>query len=139
MIRIVVPGKPIAKGRPRLTTFNGHARAFTPERTIAYEGLVALAGQMAMDGREPLRQALAVTIWAYFPLPQKVSRARREKAAAGRDWHTSRPDGDNILKAACDGLNGVVWHDDACVAQAQIIKLYGESPRLVIEVRELPE
>lgn len=137
MIRIVVPGKPIAKGRPRLSTFNGHARAFTPPRTVAYEGLVALAGQDVMDGAPLLDGALAVTVWAHFPLPQKVSRARRELAASGRDWHTCKPDGDNILKAACDGLNGVVWRDDAQVASAQIVKLYSDTPRLVIEVKSL--
>ena len=28
-----VPGEPVAKGRPRLTTQGGHPRAYTPART----------------------------------------------------------------------------------------------------------
>lgn len=136
-IRIIVPGKPVAKGRPRLTTINGHARAFTPERTVRYENLVATAGAEVMDGAAPLEGALSVTLFAHFPLPKGASKARRALAAAGREWHTCRPDGDNIIKAACDALNGIVWRDDAQIASVQIVKLYQETPRLVIEVRAL--
>lgn len=136
-IRIIVPGKPIAKGRPRMTTINGHARAFTPQRTVNYESLVALAGEMAMEGRPPLEGPLAIVVFAHFALPLKVSKARRQKAADGKDWHSCRPDGDNVLKAAGDGLNGIVWRDDSQIASAQIIKIYSEIPRLVVEVREL--
>lgn len=136
-IRIFVPGKPIAKGRPRMTTINGHARAFTPERTVRYENLVASEGASVMQGAAPLEGALAVTMFAHFPLPKGASRARRLQAAEGRDWHTCRPDGDNIIKAACDALNGIVWRDDLQVASVQIVKLYRETPGLVIEVRAL--
>lgn len=136
-VRIIVPGKPVAKGRPRLTTINGHARAFTPDRTVRYENLVATAGAGAMNGAAPLEGALAVTLTAYFQLPKGASKARRVVAAEGRDWHTCRPDGDNIIKAACDALNGIVWRDDAQVASVQIVKLYQETPRLEIEVRHL--
>lgn len=138
MIRIVVPGQPVAKGRARATSINGRARLFTPAKTVAYEGLIALAGEKAMDGREPLLGPLAITVFANFQLPKKPSKARLAKAAAGQDYHTARPDGDNVLKAAGDGLNGIVWRDDSQIASAQIVKLYSETPRLVIEVRELP-
>lgn len=137
MIRIVIPGKPVAKGRPRMTAINGHARSFTPPKTVAYEGLVAFAGQCAMEGTSLLEGPVSVTLWAYFPLPKAANKARRANAVAGLEWHVSKPDGDNILKAICDGLNGVVWHDDAQVAQATVIKLYSETPRAVVEVKSL--
>ena len=55
------------------------------------------------------------------------------------DYAVMLTSGDNVLKAAGDGLNGIVWRDDAQIASAQIIKLYSETPRLIIEVRELPQ
>jgi Holliday junction resolvase RusA-like endonuclease len=138
MIRILVPGQPVAKGRPKITTIGGKPRAYTPEKTVRYENLVALAGAKVMDGRELLEGPLRLTIFAHFQLPKKVSKERRAKAAAGQDWHTSRPDGDNVLKAVGDALNGIVWRDDAQIAHPEIIKLYREIPELVIEVRPLP-
>lgn len=137
MIRFTVPGTPIAKGRPRLTTRGGFARAFTPAKTVAYEGLVALAGQEAMAGQPPIDAALALDIVAWFPIPPSWSKKKRDEALNGTLYHVCRPDGDNILKAIGDGLNGVVWRDDSLIAQCSIIKRYGETPCAAITVRRL--
>ena len=137
MIRVTVPGQPIAKGRARAAIMGGRTRMFTPAKTVNYEGLIAHEGADAMAGREPLQGPLAVTVFAYFQLPKTVTKARRALVAAGKDFHVSRPDGDNVLKAVGDGLNGVVWRDDSQIASAQIVKVYSDTPRLVIEVRQL--
>lgn len=129
MIRIEVPGQPIAKGRARMAVIGGHVHAYTPARTVTYEAGVALMGKSAMVGKELLEGPLAVTVFAHFMTPK---RGKKEG-----DWHTGRPDGDNILKAASDALNGIVWKDDAQIASAQIVKTYANSPKLVIEVRAL--
>ena len=39
-IDFVVMGEPVAKQRPRVSTFNGYARAYTPKDTINYENKV---------------------------------------------------------------------------------------------------
>lgn len=41
MIEFVVPGSPQGKGRPRIGRVAGHARMFTPPKTVAYEGSIA--------------------------------------------------------------------------------------------------
>jgi Holliday junction resolvase RusA-like endonuclease len=133
VISFTVPGTPVAKGRPRLTTRGGFARAFTPAKTVAYEGLVALAGQDAMAGQPPLDCALALDIVAWFPIPPSWSKKKRAAAV----FHIGRPDGDNILKAIGDGLNGVVWRDDSLIAQCSITKRYGDTPGAAITVRRL--
>lgn len=133
VIRFTVPGTPVAKGRPRITTWGGIAHAYTPAKTVAYERLVALAGKKAMDGALPSREPLSVSATAVFPIPKSWPRKRREAA----HWHTSRPDGDNIAKALGDGLNGVCWHDDSQVAVWRIVKCYGETPGLHVEVAPL--
>jgi len=137
MIRITVPGQPIAKGRARAAIMGGKVRMFTPAKTVNYEGLIAHEGVDVMDGRDLLLGPLALTVFAYFQLPKTVSKARRALVAAGKDYHVARPDGDNVLKAVGDGLNSVVWRDDSQIASAQIVKMYSETPRLVIEVRPL--
>ena len=135
MIAIHVPGKPIAKGRPRAAIRGGHVRMFTPERTVAYEALIALAGQDVMGPLEPLEGAVTLAIVATFAIPKSWSKAKKADAVAGKVWHTSRPDGDNILKAVGDGLNGVVWRDDSQIAHCSISKRYGARPGLEIVVR----
>lgn len=137
MIRFVVPGVPIAKGRPRMTTRGGFARAYTPAKTVAYEGMVALAGQEAMDGTAPLDGPLRLEIVATFPIPASWSKKKRADAIEHTAWHTSRPDGDNILKAIGDGLNGVCWTDDSRIASSEIAKRYGVIPGVEVRVLAL--
>ena len=132
-LSFTVPGKPIAKGRPRMTTRGGHARAYTPAKTVAYEGLIAMAGQDAMDGREPIAGPVYLVVTATFEIPKSWPAKKRATA----QWHTSKPDGDNILKAVGDGLNGVAWSDDSQVVQARISKTYGATPGLHVIVEEI--
>lgn len=133
MIRLTVPGQPVAKGRPRAGTVNGKVRMFTPAKTVNYEGLIALAGQQAMDGAPLIDGPLRLSVTATFAIPASWSKKR----VAGALWHTGRPDGDNLLKAVGDGLNGVVWKDDSQIAVAEIRKLYGPTPGLLVEVLPL--
>jgi Holliday junction resolvase RusA-like endonuclease len=112
----------------------GHARLYTPAKTVAYEGMVALAGQDAMDGREPLEGPLRVELVATFRIPASWSKKKRAEAVAGTAWHISRPDGDNVLKAIGDGLNGVVWRDDAMIASSEVAKRYGVVPGVAVTV-----
>ena len=48
-----------------------------------------------------------------------------------------RPDGDNVLKAVCDGINGVVWADDVQAVDQRVTKVYGETPGLRVRVAAL--
>jgi Holliday junction resolvase RusA-like endonuclease len=133
LLSFTVPGLPQGKGRARF----GNGRTYTPAKTVAYEGLVALAGQQAMDGRAIVDGPVYLMVDAYFPIPKSWPAARRRKALSSLVWHVAKPDGDNILKAAGDALNGIVWHDDSQVAFAKITKQYAEAPRLVITVEAL--
>lgn len=133
MLAFTVPGTPVAKGRPRISTRGGFARAFTPAKTVAYEGLIALAAQDAMKGAAPYVGPVSVTVTATFPIPASWSRKKQATAL----WHTGRPDGDNLLKAVGDGLNGVAFKDDSQVASARIVKRYGAVPGLMVEVEAL--
>lgn len=90
-----------------------------------------------MGGNPPMIGPLSVTVWAFFQAPAKPTRKRREAIERGIDWHMCRPDGDNVLKAVSDALNGIVWRDDAQIAQATIIKLYDFRPRVLVEIRPM--
>jgi Holliday junction resolvase RusA-like endonuclease len=129
----VVPGLPQGKGRARF----GNGRAYTPAKTVAYEGLIALAGQEAMKGRPLIEGPVYMLVNAFFPIPKSWSKTKRQAALTGTAWHTGKPDGDNVLKAVGDGLNQVVFKDDSQIAFAKITKRYAETARVEIMIEEL--
>lgn len=132
-IFFVVPGEPVPKARPRFTMQGGKARTYTPTSSAAYETTVGLLAHAAMQGREPMRGAVHVQVQAFFPVPHSWSKKR--KAAA--QWHASRPDLDNVVKSALDGLNRIAFADDGQVASIYATKAYSDTPRLEVAVYEI--
>jgi Holliday junction resolvase RusA-like endonuclease len=129
---IQVDGIPRGKGRPRFR--KGRSKPFTPERTREYEEDIAAAGRRAMKGCAPFDCALAVDIVATLPIPKSWSRAKQAHALGGYIKPTAKPDFDNLGKAI-DGLNGIVWRDDALIVDARIRKEFGVRPRFTVIVR----
>jgi Holliday junction resolvase RusA-like endonuclease len=130
IVQFTVTGRPLAKGRVRFTKA-GHA--FTPDRTVNFEGKLALAAQAAMDGRPPVEGAVAVTLEVHLPIAVSWSKKKREAAVLGQVRPTGRPDLDNFAKML-DALNLVVWNDDAQIVELVVFKRYSEAPQLAITV-----
>jgi len=131
-VSITIPGDPVGKGRPRF--FRG--RAVTPAKTRAYELAIRAAGEKAVreHGRFNDAQPLRIRVEARMPIPPSWSAHKRQQAVSQSLRPTGKPDCDNLLKAAADGLNGVLYRDDAQLVETSIVKAYHESPALIIEV-----
>jgi Holliday junction resolvase RusA-like endonuclease len=134
VISFTVPGKPGAKGRPRISTRGGFARAYTPAETVSYENKVAFAGRDAMAGRQMLDQPLRLRVMAIFDVPASWSGKKKVKAMSGEIRPTGKPDADNVLKIVGDALNGIVWRDDSIIVEATVIKSYGAAPGVCVMV-----
>ena len=134
VIRVWVPGAPIAKGRPRVAIRGGYAVAYTPKRTVRYESTVALAASEAMAGRPPINGAVRLEILAYFPIPASWPKKRRQEAADGLVAHTYRPDADNVIKSVLDGLAGILISDDSQVCELTVKKRYSDRPGVSVAV-----
>ncbi|WP_303162450.1 RusA family crossover junction endodeoxyribonuclease [uncultured Sutterella sp.] len=124
-MQFFVEGIPVGKGRPRFMR-NGHA--YTPAKTRTYENLVRLRALEAMHGDSPFQGALCVTIVARFPVPVSYSKKRRLACLQASEKPAKKPDIDNLVKAILDGLNGIVFDDDAQVVQLSAAKNYAEVP-----------
>lgn len=144
-IVFTVPGKPIAKGRPRasarIVPVNGKPTAIvsihTPKETVAAEKAVRLAYLNAARGAKPLTCPVKVTVEAIFAVPPSWPKAIREAAATGKLWHVGRPDGDNLEKLILDSLNEIAWVDDGQIAVMIAAKRYGHPERTVITIEPL--
>lgn len=132
VIRITVPGQPQGKGRARVCLRGGYARAYTPDSTAAYENLIKLA--YGNRGMSVVPVELAVT--AYYKIPKSFSKKKRTEALSGAVRPQTKPDIDNVVKVVCDALNKVAYNDDTQVVKIVAEKYYGETPGLIIEIKE---
>ena len=138
-IKIIVPGEPTPKGRPRARiTDTTRARRFIsfyqPADTKNYERRVGHEARQAMRGRGVLLGALRLEVVVHLSPPASWSATKKEKAHLGMILPTSRPDADNFLKLAADALNGICWHDDAQIVDMSVKKRYSQNPSLEIEI-----
>lgn len=138
MIRIELAGIPVGKARPRFSVRSGFAVAYTPQKSRTYDENLEAAAARVMGGRAPLEGALAVHVFAVFPIPTSWPRKKQLKALSGEIRPCVKPDGDNILKQL-DALNGIVFVDDKNIVDARVTKKYGERPRLVVVVSPIGE
>lgn len=129
---LVIPGEPVAKGRPKLGTVNGHAMAFTPPKTRRYEDIVRQTA--VREWNRPLLADVPIYLRATFARGIAASwpRKKREAALANTLRPTGRPDLDNMLKAITDGLNGVVYLDDALIVEITATKMYAAEPLVAV-------
>ncbi len=126
----MIPGIPVGKGRPRMTR-SGHC--FTPQKTRIYEDKIALFAHEAMAGCPPLEVPLAIDVTAIFPVPESWSKKKKQQAL-NCEIFPGKPDIDNVMKTL-DGMNGIVWKDDAQICTATVRKLYGVVPSLLVDVQ----
>ena len=135
-IVVEIPGEPVAKGRARSTTKGHH---YTPEKTRTKEGIIAALSFQAMAGLPPLAGPIKITFQAIMSIPQSWSAKKREAAISGLLPPTKRPDLDNLVKLATDGMNGIVWGDDSQITKMVAEKVYGYHPKTIVTVTPIGE
>lgn len=133
MIEIVVEGKPEPKLRARFSFKTG--RAFTPKKTSQYRDWLRLRAGEAMRETPLFDGPVEVHTVATVQIPKSFSKKKRVQALLGLIRPTTKPDADNYLKSVLDGLNTVVFKDDAQVVKETTEKVYGDKPMMVIQVK----
>ncbi len=131
-ILITVPGKPVAWQRAGHNGKTGHF--YTKAKTGNWEAAAGFAAAGVMGGSIPRTGPLCVRVTAYFPVSASWPRWKQDAALQGVIRHTSKPDGDNVLKACKDALTSIVWKDDCQVVIASVTKEYSTHPRVEILV-----
>lgn len=133
-VSFVVPGEAIGKGRPKIGRVGGHARMFTPTKTANYESLIAVVAHEAMQGRELIAGPVLLEMKIFVSVAASWSKKKRAEALRGEVMPTKKPDADNVLKAICDGINGIVFKDDVQVVNVSMSKRFGETPGVLVRV-----
>ncbi len=132
-----VPGDPVAKGRPRATTIGGHARLYTPAKTVSFERRVREAAEAA--GVAVLDGPVHLTVLAVWAWPKSKHRKRKPR---GWEYRSGGPDLDNIAKAVADALNSVAYFDDRQIAKLSCGKYraaQGLASYTYVSIIQIPE
>jgi Holliday junction resolvase RusA-like endonuclease len=140
IIRFVVPGDPIAKGRvrssiitpkdPNKLPFIHH---YPDKKSVSFENRV-MAFFRSQHCGPPADGPVEVTIVSYFKIPASWPKKRKDIAQGDSIPMIIRPDGDNIEKSVLDGLNSVAFHDDKQVYKLTWEKYYSPEPRTVVTI-----
>ena len=143
-VRFTVYGEPKAKGRPRVSVRKSgdgertFARAYTPKQTVIYENLVRTTYQQ-MVGAVKLEGEISADIVGVFPIPKSISKKKRQMMINKEILHTKKIDCDNLAKIILDSLNGIAYEDDKQVVRLYVEKIYGEHPRVEVELKEVQD
>ena len=131
-----IPVKPVGKERPRMSR---HGVVYTPKKTREFESLVGAYGRKYMSdhGLQISDKAMSVNVIVYDAVPKSWSKVNRRDALAGKIRPTKTPDGDNIVKAIFDGLEGVVYVNDKQIVQFYFNRVYAESDTIQLSFKEL--
>lgn len=137
--------KPMGKGRPRASIFNGKPMLRTPKATrdmerditraahtsVRINGFGSAKTEKLKTGRVVLAGPLYALVVGVWPRIKKMPDPKH----SGRQWRPSVPDWDNVAKLALDALNGVALKDDSQVVWGQARTVYaaaGESAAIEV-------
>ena len=126
IVKFIVPGKPVPKGRPRFSKKTG--RTYTPNDTSKYEKLVR---ECYGDNYFFDTEYIKITVIAKFEIPQSYSKKKKQEALAGKIFPT-KCDLDNIVKSITDGLNGIAFKDDRYIIRLEAEKIFAEEAETII-------
>ncbi len=135
VIQFVVEGEPKGKERPR---FCHNGQIYTPKQTTTYEQQIIFdyykqCGNVKFEENSQLE----LFVRAYYKIPKSASKKKRIAMLCEEIRPTKKPDGDNILKAVADALNGVCYKDDKSIVKMSIEKFYSDMPRIDVVVQEV--
>lgn len=133
-MRIVIPGPPIAKSRPKFSTRGGYPRAYDPQAKQMHALAVILRQEIHKnDLKVPTSLPIEVAFSFYLPLPDSASEPKRNEKLWNLD-QCHKPDLDNLIKT-WDFANQILWDDDRQIVKLTAKKLYSENPCTIIEIK----
>lgn len=131
-IEITIPGKPIAKARPRFFRKGNFVGTYSSQETE--EGKWMLEAKQQVYIEKLMEGSIALYIIFAMPVVKGWSKKKLRLLDETIVYHTKRPDLDNLVKFVKDCLNGIVWKDDSQICFLEAKKYYSLEPKTVIKI-----
>ena len=133
-MKLIIPGKPIAKKRPRFARHGKFVRTYSDQETEEGRFLWEVRQQI---NQEPFKGAVSLVVGFYMPIPKNTSKKRSQLMEKALIHHIKKPDLDNLEKFVSDCLKGEAWVDDSQVVHSDTTKVYSANPRTEILIKEV--
>lgn len=127
---ITIPGKPIAKKRPRFARRGKFVTTYNDQQTEEGKFIQIMMAQLS--GHAPISADTPITMEMAFHMPYPSSMSMKKRKDA---YHTKKPDLDNMIKFFKDCANGILWHDDSQVMGIKAGKVYADEPKTIAVIR----
>ena len=134
-----IPGKAVPKPRPGFRRDGSPTYTPKPARVYAQHGGIILLQAMREAGVEMFVDPVKVRVIIRRAMPKSWSKKKRTIAGALLVYTRTRCDADNVLKMILDVGNKILYLDDALVADARVVSVYGVSARVDVLVWRLPQ
>ena len=129
-ILIEIPGRPVAKARPKFVTKSRTGKPFkfpmavNKQRKIEEEYRKEINQQM--HGQIMLKGPVDMKMIFVMPIPKSWPKYRVKEIEGGKKIpHEKKPDLENLVKFVPDVMNGLVFKDDRQIAHIDAGKYYG--------------
>lgn len=132
-IQITIPGKPIAKKRPKFFRRGGFVGTYNCQETEEGRFMAQLAAARP-EGFAPIDGPIDLTLRFWMPIPASASAKKRRAMESSQIRHTKKPDLDNLIKFVADCANGILWRDDSQVDGMWVTKNYAREPETSITI-----
>ena len=139
MVKLIIPGKPIALKRHRSTR---SGKMYDPSSKDKQQTWLQIARHKP---RKPLTGFISLKMTFYMPRPKSHYRTGKYshilKANAPRSFHSVKPDIDNLVKFYSDvlAMNEGFYVDDSQICALAAIKVYSweNNPRTEVTIQEI--
>lgn len=138
-LQFFVHGLPKGQPRARACRRGKFSGVYDPGTADAWKWAVRAAAKDAWEGT-PFVGPIRLDVTFYFPRPKSHFRANGDLKEKAPEWHTSKPDRDNLEKALMDALTTLgVWADDCQVCTGSVRKLYRTEGGAWVTVAEVEQ
>jgi Holliday junction resolvase RusA-like endonuclease len=128
MIKIVLPGEPTSKDRPRFSKFG----TYDPQKAQKNACKWQILDQLKNYSNLPFSDHVPIEIEMIFYF--RIPTGKENLFDWGLLEHTNKPDYDNCEKFILDVLSKIVYSDDRQVILSNTRKEYSKSPRTEINI-----
>lgn len=132
-ISFVIYLEPKATPRPRVLRTN---RSYVPNAQNN-RNLFNEFKETSLEDFEPICTPCKMSIKAYLPIPNSMSKIEKVLAELGFIKHISKPDWDNLGKTYSDMIQPALLIDDSLIFESSIKKFYSTKPRVEIQIEYL--
>lgn len=124
---------PSGQARPRFARMGKFVKTYDPAQSKGYKLDIKY---QVMDAH-PIKMQGPLTMKVDFMMPRpKAHYGSKGLKQNAPFYHEKKPDIDNLIKAICDALTGILWDDDTQISVLLATKKYSEVPGIKIYIQE---